>query len=52
MHLEMLLRGFYVSRRGSMNLSLATTDEDCERLADAFGNVLDAHGDLARALDK
>jgi glutamate-1-semialdehyde 2,1-aminomutase len=50
-HLEMLLRGFYVSRRGSMNLSLATTDKDCERLAQAFGNVLDTHGDLARALD-
>jgi glutamate-1-semialdehyde 2,1-aminomutase len=51
MHLEMLLLGFYVSRRGSMNLSLATTDEDRERLAQAFGTVLDAHGDLARALD-
>jgi glutamate-1-semialdehyde 2,1-aminomutase len=51
MHLEMLLRGFYVSRRGSINLSLATTDKDCERLMHAFGNVLDAHSDLARALD-
>lgn len=50
MHMEMLLRGCYVSRRGSLNLSLATTDDDCRRLVSTFGEVLDEHLDLARGL--
>jgi glutamate-1-semialdehyde 2,1-aminomutase len=50
-HLEMLLRGCYVSRRGSINLSLATTDADCEQLARVFADVLDEHRDLAHSLD-
>jgi glutamate-1-semialdehyde 2,1-aminomutase len=49
-HLEMLLRGCYVSRRGSLSLSLATGADDCDRLVAAFGDVLDAHLHLARAL--
>jgi glutamate-1-semialdehyde 2,1-aminomutase len=51
MHLEMLLRGFYVSRRGSLCLSLVTTDDDCGQLVRVLGEVLDEHIDLARALD-
>jgi glutamate-1-semialdehyde 2,1-aminomutase len=51
-HLELLLRSCYVSRRGSLSLSLATTDDDCDRLVRAFGDVLDKHLDLARSRDR
>jgi glutamate-1-semialdehyde 2,1-aminomutase len=51
MQLELLLEGFYVSRRGSLCLSLATTEDDCERLALAFARVLEQHLDLARSLE-
>ncbi|MER9184121.1 aminotransferase class III-fold pyridoxal phosphate-dependent enzyme [Mesorhizobium sp. M0767] len=40
-HLDMLLRGFYTPRRGTINLSLATTDEDCEAFVEAFAGFLD-----------
>jgi glutamate-1-semialdehyde 2,1-aminomutase len=39
----MLLRGIYVSRRGTINLSLATADADCRAFADAFDDVLAHH---------
>ncbi|ESX84842.1 aspartate aminotransferase family protein [Mesorhizobium sp. LSHC412B00] len=42
-HLDMLLRGFYVQRRGTINLSLTTTDEDCFAFTEAFGGFLDRY---------
>ncbi|RWD81411.1 MAG: aminotransferase class III-fold pyridoxal phosphate-dependent enzyme [Mesorhizobium sp.] len=42
-HLDMLLRGFYVPRRGTINLSLATSDEECEAFVHAFAGFLDDH---------
>ncbi len=48
MHLELLLRGFYVPRRGTINLSLATTDADCEAYAAAFADILNTHGAILR----
>jgi glutamate-1-semialdehyde 2,1-aminomutase len=43
LHLEMLLRGIYVSRRGTINLSLATSDADCQAFAQALGDILERH---------
>ncbi|TIP90572.1 MAG: aminotransferase class III-fold pyridoxal phosphate-dependent enzyme [Mesorhizobium sp.] len=42
-HLDMLLRGFYVQRRGTINLSLATTDEDFTAFTEAFVGFLDRY---------
>ena len=42
-HLEMLLSSFYVARRGFMSLSLAHTEEDCDRLVEAFDAFLEQH---------
>ncbi|MGX9121074.1 aspartate aminotransferase family protein, partial [Mesorhizobium sp. BHbsci] len=42
-HLDMLLRGFYTPRRGTINLSLATRHEDCEAFVEAFAEFLDRY---------
>jgi glutamate-1-semialdehyde 2,1-aminomutase len=43
LHLEMLLRGFYIARRGFMSLSLALRDEDYDAFVEAFGSTLEEH---------
>ncbi len=43
-HLEMMLAGFYVSRRGFMSVTLAHDDEDCDAFATAFAGFLTKHG--------
>ena len=43
-HLEMMLAGFYVSRRGFMTVTLAHDDEDCDAFARAFAGFLTKHG--------
>lgn len=42
-HLEMLLSGFWIARRGFISVSLAHDDEDCHKLARAFETFLDRH---------
>ena len=42
-HLEMLLAGFWIARRGFISISLAHDDEDCPRLARAFETFLERH---------
>ena len=46
LHLELLLRGFYLARRGFMSLSLPLTDADHDALVSAFGEVLDENAHL------
>lgn len=43
-HLEMLLAGFWIARRGFMSVSLAHDDEDCDRLVAAFEVFLERYG--------
>lgn len=43
-HLEMLLAGFWIARRGFMSVSLAHDDEDCDRFVSAFESFLERHG--------
>jgi glutamate-1-semialdehyde 2,1-aminomutase len=45
-HLELLLAGFYVTRRGTINLSLVSTDADCDAFATAMGAIFDRHRQL------
>jgi glutamate-1-semialdehyde 2,1-aminomutase len=45
-HLELLLAGFYVTRRGTINLSLAITDADCDAFAEAMGAIFDRYRQL------
>ena len=42
-HLEMLLAGFWIARRGFISVSLAHDDEDCQELARAFETFLERH---------
>ncbi len=42
-HLEMLLAGFWIARRGFISVSLAHDDEDCHELARAFETFLGRH---------
>lgn len=50
LHLELLMRGFYLARRGFMSLSLPLTEADHDGLVTAFGAVLDElAGPLAEA---
>lgn len=42
-HLEMLLAGFWIARRGFISMSLAHDDEDCHELARAFETFLERH---------
>lgn len=44
--LFMLLNGFYVTRRGTINLSLQTTRGDCEAFVDTFAQFADQYGQL------
>jgi len=46
LHLELLLRGFYLSRRGFMSLSLPLTEADHDALVSAFGEILDENAPL------
>lgn len=48
-HLELLLRGVYVARRGTINLSLAAGNADDERFVEAFAAVLGRHRGLFEA---
>jgi glutamate-1-semialdehyde 2,1-aminomutase len=50
MHLELLLAGFYVPRRGTLNLSVAITDADCDAFAEAMGTIFDRHRHLLQDL--
>lgn len=43
-HLEMLLAGFWVARRGFITVSLAHDDEHCDAFAAAFEAFLERHG--------
>ena len=43
-HLEMLLAGLWIARRGFMSISLAHDDEDCDRLVAGFEVFLERHG--------
>jgi glutamate-1-semialdehyde 2,1-aminomutase len=47
-HLELLLTGFYVTRRGTINLSLASTEVDCDAFAEAMGAIFDQYRQLFR----
>jgi glutamate-1-semialdehyde 2,1-aminomutase len=47
-HLEMLMRGYTFADRGYISLNLAHQDEDFDGFAQAFADVLDAHGDIWR----
>lgn len=50
LHLELLLRGFYLARRGFMSLSLPLTEADHDALVTAFAAILDElAGPLAEA---
>jgi glutamate-1-semialdehyde 2,1-aminomutase len=42
-HLAMLERGFYLSRRGMIALSLAVDDDDCAAFAAAVGDFVDTY---------
>ena len=44
-HLEMLLAGFWVARRGFISVSLSHDDGDCDRFVLEFGGFLERHGD-------
>lgn len=43
-HLEMLLAGFWVARRGFITVSLAHDDDDCDAFVSAFESFLKRHG--------
>ena len=43
-HLEMLLAGIWIARRGFMTVSLVHDDDDCDRLVAAFESFLERHG--------
>lgn len=43
LHLELMLRGFYIARRGFMSLSLALEPGDHDDFVTAFGEILDEH---------
>ena len=43
-HLEMLLAGIWIARRGFITVSLDHDDEDCDRLVTEFETFLDRHG--------
>jgi glutamate-1-semialdehyde 2,1-aminomutase len=45
-HLVMMERGFYLARRGFMALSLALTDDDCDRFAAVFEEFFATYGHL------
>ena len=47
--LEMLLRGFYVSRRGFFSLSVALEDGDYDAFMDAFADVLETMAPVLRS---
>jgi glutamate-1-semialdehyde 2,1-aminomutase len=38
-HLELMLGGFYLTRRGTINLSLANDDAECDALVSALGRI-------------
>ena len=46
LHLEMLLAGFYASRRGFMSLSLPLGDADYDAHVSAFERFLDDFGSV------
>ncbi|WP_051334209.1 aminotransferase class III-fold pyridoxal phosphate-dependent enzyme [Mesorhizobium sp. WSM3224] len=47
-HLELLKRQFYTSRRGTINLSLATTDDDMDSYVRAFKEICTLHSGFLR----
>ena len=48
LHLEMNLRGFYISRRGFLSLSLPLTDQDFDDFVTAFEEFLDENASVLR----
>lgn len=46
LHIDFLLNGIYIARRGYIALSLPVTEADIERTAATFGAFLDRWGDL------
>ncbi|QRM32219.1 aspartate aminotransferase family protein [Microvirga sp. VF16] len=45
-HLELLRRHVYAARRGTINLSLANSDEDVDHYVRAFADICEAHSPL------
>lgn len=48
-HLEMMLAGIYVARRGFMTVMLAHTEDDCDRLCAEFATFIEANGETIEA---
>lgn len=48
LHLDLLLEGFYIARRGYITLSLALSGEDMAQFTAAFGGILDRRADVIR----
>ncbi|MFI5953896.1 aspartate aminotransferase family protein [Cryptosporangium sp. NPDC051539] len=48
LHLELMLRGFYIARRGYLALPLPVTDADVDAFADAVRDVATTHHRLLR----
>jgi len=49
LHLDLLQRGYYLARRGMINLSLPMTDGDLDGLVAAFDEILSVRGALITA---
>ncbi|MFF4053706.1 aspartate aminotransferase family protein [Streptomyces chartreusis] len=48
LHLELMLRGFYMARRGYMAIPLPVTDADLTSFVDAVGDVVSTHRRVLR----
>lgn len=48
LHLELMLRGFYIARRGYLALPLPVTDADLVSFVDAVGDVVTTHRRVLR----
>jgi glutamate-1-semialdehyde 2,1-aminomutase len=48
-HLDMMLRGFYVSQRGMITLALPYTEKDIAAFLEAIGNYVAKYGDLVES---
>ena len=50
LHLEMNLKGFYISRRGFLSLSLPLTDKDYDDFIAAFEEILEENSAVLQAI--
>jgi glutamate-1-semialdehyde 2,1-aminomutase len=48
LHLELMLRGFYIARRGYLALALPVTDADVDAFTAAVGDIVSTHRDILR----